>query len=240
MNDAALLDLWEAAWPLAPSPRAQLLARAGGAADDAGPGQRNDAVLRLRSQICGPALRLRACCPGCATDLEFEIDSGALPAPGSSTHDAVHELQHGPIRVRFRAPRTDDLDAVAAPGRTDDTFAAARALFERCIVDARVDGRAIDAAELGADVRQAVADALDAADPLASLAFDLACPACATRFDAPLDLAGVTFAELRHRAEGVLADVATLAQAYGWREHEVLALTPLRRAAYLQLAGADG
>ena len=38
-------------------------------------------------------------------------------------------------------------------------------------------------------------------------------------------------------AERTLADVDTLARAYGWTEAEVMELSPTRRAAYLQLLG---
>lgn len=236
MNDAALLDLWEAAWPLPPLRRAQMLARAAGAAPGAGLGVRNGALLRLREHLFGDGLTLRAGCPACRTELEFEIDTRALPAP-TRADDTLHELTLEQTHVRFRAPTDDDLEALAELALADDASAAARALFERCIVDAQVAGRPCVAAALDLEVQQAVAQALDAADPLAGLEFDLACSACELHFAAPLDLASVVYAELRHRAEAVLADVASLAQAYGWRERDVLALTPLRRAAYLQLAG---
>ena len=235
MNDAALLELWETAWPLPPLQRARWLAQAAGAADGAGLGACNAALLRLRSSFCGPTLPLLASCPACATELEFEVDTRALPA--TSAGAALHELTLGDTWVRFRAPTADDLGLLTP---ADTPGAAARALFERCVVEAGIAGQPLPAAALSADVQQAVAQALDAADPLASLEFDLACPACERPFAAPLDVAGVTYAELRHRAEAVLADVAALAQAYGWRESDVLALSPLRRAAYLQLAGAAG
>lgn len=238
MNDAALLDLWEAAWPLPPLRRARMLARAAGAAPGAGLGVCNGALLRLRGQLFGHSLTLRAGCPECNTELEFEIDTRALPAPASAD-DTLHELTLEQSHVRFRAPTDDDLEATELT-LAGDASAAARALFERCVVDARVAGRPCAAAALDLEVQQAVAQALDAADPLAGLEFDLACSACDFHFAAPLDLASVVYAELRHRAEAVLADVASLAQAYGWREHDVLELTPLRRAAYLQLAGASG
>jgi len=234
MNDAALLALWEAAWPLPPLRRAQCLAQAAGAAPDASLGACNAALLRLRAGLAGPALQLLARCPECAAELEFEIDTRALPVAGAA--DGLHELQSGDTRVRFRAPTAEDLAALAGFG---DAATAARALFERCIVDASASGRSLAPAELNADMQRAVAQALDLADPLAALAFDLACPACERAFTAPLDLAAVTHAELRHCAEAVLADVAALAGAYGWREGDVLALSPLRRAAYLQLAGAS-
>jgi hypothetical protein len=43
---------------------------------------------------------------------------------------------------------------------------------------------------------------------------------------------------LQLAAERLLLDVDALARAYGWSEAQVLALPPLRRAAYLQMVGA--
>jgi hypothetical protein len=40
------------------------------------------------------------------------------------------------------------------------------------------------------------------------------------------------------RARALLAEVHSLARAYGWTEPEILALSPQRRAAYLEMAGA--
>jgi hypothetical protein len=38
------------------------------------------------------------------------------------------------------------------------------------------------------------------------------------------------------RAERLLLDIDTLARNYGWSESEVIALSPTRRAAYVQMA----
>ena len=40
-----------------------------------------------------------------------------------------------------------------------------------------------------------------------------------------------------HGSERLVADVHALAYAYGWREGDVLALTPARREVYLELTG---
>lgn len=237
MNDSTLLQLWEAALPLPAPRRAQLLAQAGGAASPATLGAANLALLQLHERLCGTALPLRATCPQCAAELEFTLDTavlaGAAAAPPAA---AAHEFTLGDLRLRFRLPNADDLQALAAIASAE---AAARALFERCVLHAESAGRELPAAALDASVRDAVASAIDRLEPLASLAFDLVCAECSHGFQAPLDLAAVTYAELCHRAEQALADVAALAHAYGWREADVLALSPVRRAAYLQLCGAE-
>ena len=154
--------------------------------------------------------------------------------------DDAHTLTLGDERVRFRAPCSDDVAALqpTAEAAAGDAAAFARAVFDRCVVDAHIGGAPVLAAALSGAVQHAVAERLDALDPLAGIAIDIACARCSHAFSAPLDLAQLLWTELRHRAEQLLADVAALANAYGWREADVLALSPTRRAAYLQLAGA--
>lgn len=235
MNDTALLQLWEAALPLPRARRTHLLAQAGGAQESATLGAANRALLHLHAHLCGTALALHAACPQCTAELEFTLDTAALAATSPPLSSAAeHEVKLGEVQVRFRLPNADDLLALEAVGHAE---AAAQALFERCVLQAEAAGRALRADELDAAVREAVAAAIDDIEPLASLAFDLTCAECGHAFQAPLDLAAVAYAELCHGAEQVLADVAALAHAYGWREADVLALSPVRRAAYLQLAG---
>ncbi len=239
MNDAELLALWEQALPLAPPARDRVLGRAAGAAPNATLGQCNHALLRLRERWFGRRLALRVVCPRCADELDFEVDSARIGLTSEAADAAAgtpQQIEHGSLRLHFRAPRADDLEALADNAQANASAEAfARALFERCVIG--VDGAA-EGAVLSADMQTAVAQQIDAIDPQASLDFALDCPACGHAFNAPLDLAALLWSELRHRAEQLLADVAALAHAYGWREADVLALTPTRRAAYLQLAQA--
>jgi hypothetical protein len=63
----------------------------------------------------------------------------------------------------------------------------------------------------------------------------LTCPDCDARWDAPLDIASFLWSEVQAWALRTLADVHTLARAYGWAEADILALSPPRRQAYLEL-----
>ena len=75
-----------------------------------------------------------------------------------------------------------------------------------------------------------------ALDPAAALSFAVDCPACACQWDAAFDPARSLWSFVQSRAEQTLLDVDALARRYGWNEAEVLALSPTRRRAYLQLA----
>jgi hypothetical protein len=76
------------------------------------------------------------------------------------------------------------------------------------------------------------------ADPLIETLLDLVCPACAQRWQAVLDIVAYLTREMAHQARHLLADVHRLASAYGWGEQEILALSPVRRRAYVEMAGA--
>ena len=53
---------------------------------------------------------------------------------------------------------------------------------------------------------------------------------------APLDVGRLVWREVAGaRPSGCSLDIDALARAYGWTEADVLALTPMRRAAYLQM-----
>jgi hypothetical protein len=64
------------------------------------------------------------------------------------------------------------------------------------------------------------------------------CPACGTHQVLDLDIGRFLWREVSVAARRMLAEVHLLASAYGWAERDVLALSPARRAAYLELAGA--
>lgn len=73
------------------------------------------------------------------------------------------------------------------------------------------------------------------ADPQADVELALTCPGCGIAWGVPFDIGMFLWWELDARARRLLQDVSVLASAYGWREADVLALTPRRRQLYLEL-----
>jgi hypothetical protein len=73
------------------------------------------------------------------------------------------------------------------------------------------------------------------ADPGAWIELALGCPGCGEEWSAPFDIVSFLWAEVEARARELLEEVHALASAYGWGEGEVLALSPERREAYLEL-----
>ncbi len=83
---------------------------------------------------------------------------------------------------------------------------------------------------------EAAVNALAELDPAADLRFDLVCPACGHGWEPLFDVAAFLWAAVERWALLTLRDVHQLALAYGWRESDVLALSPLRRQLYLEMA----
>lgn len=230
-RDAQLLALWEAAVGTRGVARERALL--GHAPDSLA--ERNRLALQRYAALFGEQAGLIGRCAQCGTTVEFAIDArrcaAALPAPGEHAREGGdggpqwHALDGRDGAPRFRLPTPDDLHALDG---MDDPGTFADALLARC-----VEG-GLPAAP---DVREAIGARMQALMPGATLEFSLQCPDCRHAWDAPLDPVDLLWRVLRAQAERLLADVALIAQRFGWAERDILALGPVRRAAYLQLAG---
>lgn len=235
---AAILTLWERGIAVAPAYRADAMLEADHEAA-ASLGARNAALLSLRAQLLGRTQALRCTCVHCGGLNEFTIDCDALSrtlAPPTGV-DGIHALKAGEYVVEFRIPVRDDIRA-AAVARDDESFALA--LLSRCVlrcVDA--DGNVCESSDLPFEAREAVAQAMERIEPGATIEFDVVCAECGAAWSAPMDCADVVWSEIQSRAERILLEIDVLARAYGWHEQQVLALSDVRRAAYLQLASAS-
>lgn len=220
------LALWERARARHPVDRALLMFGAAAPAlswpelADATVGMRDGALLALRCAQFGPRLEATADCPRCGELLSFELDLQALRLPPATVTEV--EVQGH----RLRLPSSRDLAAVA---HAADAAEAVRGLLARC-------GLGAGAAALADEALAAIDAALAAADPQADLSLALHCEACGHRFEADLDPAALLWQDVEQLARRTLNDVDTLARAYGWSEAQILALSPLRRAAYVELA----
>lgn len=236
---AALLRLWEQGQGAAPPERALLLlaaaepGRAWEALGDLPLGARDGRILRLREGLFGRALTALADCPHCAARVEVALDTEALHTPEPAQIEFETE-RHG-IRLRFRLPNGHDLVACAACGEVD---AAERQLLARCLLEAVREGRPLPPSELPPSAVAHVMNGMAAADPGADVELELRCPACRESWETGLDIAAYLWVELQDWALRILREVHQLAAAYGWPESEILALSPLRRRLYLEMAAS--
>jgi hypothetical protein len=73
-------------------------------------------------------------------------------------------------------------------------------------------------------------------DPQADVQLAMACPACSHEWQLTFDILSFFWNEINAWASRILDEVHTLASAYGWREADILALSPHRRQLYLERA----
>jgi hypothetical protein len=230
----ALLELWERARGQPPGHRALMLLVhcAGLSLEDAG--GRDRALIAARRDLFGRRLQSRADCPACGAMLELEFDLGDLPAPIARESGATLRVDR--CDVRWRLPNAGDLAAIS---RFSSGEAAHDELLRRCVLAVRpTEGDSELPRELWPDgVLSAVEGAMAAADPDADFPVAMRCDNCHHRWEMAFDIVAFLWSELEMLAQQLLGDVHRLARAYGWRESDILGLSALRRAAYLEMCG---
>ena len=238
LDAEALLTVWERAVGRPPSVRDDVLLQglANDCASDVPLGERNAMLLGMHARIFGPDLALISHCPGCATVTQFAANCDVMVAELAPAHaTTAHELEVQGHRVRFRLPHASD---VAASSHASSENEFAESLVARCVQSCTDNGQPVAPSALPSHVLDALSQRMESLDPGASLSFALQCPECSMRWDAQLDAAELLWQKIQTESERLLFDVDTLARAYGWTEAQVLQLSPMRRAAYLQMAMA--
>jgi hypothetical protein len=228
LSPPGVLDLWERGLNLHPLDRGVLALRAGWpeaseSVADWPLGRRNRALAALR-RACFGELRGRTTCPQCGEPVEFGLDGGTLAEPSDVEIETVSVAGE-----TFRLPTSRILASVVDE---PDSGTAAAKLCDRC----RTGGAEREQGPLTADDVERIGEAMALADPLAEIAFAFECPSCGAEFHEGLDLAEFFWREIEAEAKRLLEEVHALASAYGWRERDVLALSPVRRAYYLERA----
>jgi hypothetical protein len=236
---AQLLQVWERGGD--PSAAARGLLLLGCSCDDEAPadalaalplGRRDALLLELRERLFGTAIEAVATCPQCAAMIEatFRCDDLRLSAPPIDA-SALEHVTHG-TRVQFRLPDSHDLLALE---HCSDAGAARGLLLERCVLAAQQGGEPRDVRSLPHELQTELAQAMAQADPQADLQLAFRCPDCDHAWQPLFDIARFLWQELHAWALHLLREVDTLAATYHWAEADILALSPRRRQAYLEL-----
>lgn len=197
-------------------------------------GRRDRLLIALRERTFGPRLTSLATCDACGESLELSFDCSDISAGGGTQTPAELSVEAEGYEAHFRLPNNGDLIAVA---RCADADAARRGLLERCVTSATRGGSLVAPAELPGAVVDAVEAGMSDADPQADVRLALDCPACGHNFLAAFDVVAYFWSEINAWAYRLLGEVHTLASAYGWREEDILALSPWRRHVYLDMVG---
>lgn len=219
------LDLLTAAWPETPREEFARLSL----------GQRDDRLLALRELLFGPELVGLAACPACGERVECRVPTAELRAADQGGAPEAQRVCVDGYEVRFRLPNSEDLLAVGDGGDLDGW---SRRLLARCVEEARGPGEGRPVPELPAAVVAAVAEQMARVDPLGDVELGLTCRVCGHRWSTSFDIVSFLWREIDTWAERLLREVHALAGAYGWREADILALSPQRRRVYLELVGA--
>ena len=200
-------------------------------------GRRDAELLKLREQIFGPRMIGQADCPACGEQVELNFATADICTELSGEPDEAFTLQTNGHELQFRLPNSLDLAEISSIPVTAGSDLT-RSLLERCLISARQEREEITADRLPAEVAQAVSEKMSEVDPQGDMQLVLNCPHCANRWHAPLDIVSFLWSEIHAWAVRMLRDVHALASAYGWREADILAMSPQRRQAYLELVEA--
>ena len=195
-------------------------------------GERDRSLLTLREWTFGRQLASVSNCPACGERLEWTVDTENLRVSKEGESPAEVLFEDNDYRVSFRVPNTLDVEAATS---ADNATNARRLLLERCVTAARIDGAKLAAADLPDELAETIAKQMTLADPQADIQVDLTCPSCPHRWQAIFDIESFFWNEINAWAQRILSEVHILASAYGWRESDILNLTPWRRQFYLGL-----
>ena len=113
-------------------------------------GMRNQRLLRLHRQHCGPRLEACARCTACAEQIEFDVPTEAVLGLPPAAADAFVEIGN----ARFRLPRISDLVRLEQEGANEPVPLR---LARLCLIEG--------APRLDAALLARLGDAFDQADP---------------------------------------------------------------------------
>ncbi len=193
-------------------------------------GQRDSLLLTMREQLFGSQLASIASCPKCGEQLEFSCTVGDIrvsPKP-LCTGELILELDN--YTIQYRLPNSLDLELAT---RHLNPVTVPQRILQSCILSVQHQQVNCEVADLPEMVLDAIAAHMAQTDPQADLQIALTCPACSHQWQSPFDIVHFLWSELHGWAQRTLIDVHRLALAYGWREVDILAMSPQRRQFYL-------
>jgi hypothetical protein len=197
-------------------------------------GKRDALLLSFREILFGSQFSATTRCPHCGSmiDLGFsssEVRTNALDEQAETFFVSVREYE-----FKCRVPDSRDLLAVM---HKPDQDSITNALFEQCVSQKQPHDLAVSLTSLPEDVSEAVVAEIAKRDPQGDIRFNLSCPDCSHHWEAIFDIVSFIWNEICAWAGRLMRQVHTLALAYGWREVDILSLSPLRRQVYLELLG---
>ena len=230
-----MLEVWERGLAESPLQRSLMLLSAASAEPievTAGlsAGRRDARLLSLREWAFGPHLAAVASCPRCGERLDLNFRTSDVRVGAEAETAGSWPLDVAGYELRCRAPNSLDLIAIA---NLRDRAEARRQLVERCLSEITREGAPIAVEQLPDEVIDAAVERIAQTDPQADVQLALSCPQCEHQWQAAFDIGPFFWSEIHGWAQRILREVHALASAYGWREMDILMMSPWRRQFYL-------
>lgn len=189
---------------------------------------RRDAVLfQLRRMLFGEGFNSVACCPHCLAEVELTFAVSDIWRDDERSAEGAGLLEVDGFHVSYRVPGSTDLEAACHMSTVDS---ARQCLLDRCVLSVAPEGR-----ELTEAVEAAVVAAIAARDPDADRRIGVVCQECGESWEEIFDIATWLSHEIGAFVRRIVREVHSLAAAYGWREEDILAMSPTRRQLYLNI-----
>jgi hypothetical protein len=233
-----LLNLWENGQGRSSVERALLLLEASDpetgmdALASLSIGQRDGRLLTLREWIFGPTVVSLTSCPQCGECLEQTFAIEDVRVPKAMECSSSLSVEADGYVVQFRLPNSQDLAAII---RTADVREARQRLAEQCILAVSHVSEQDPIGPIPESAIQAVAERMAQVDPQGDIQLALSCPSCSRQWEESFDILSFLWSELTAWSTRMLDQVHRLASAYGWREADILEMSPSRREFYLSM-----
>lgn len=193
-------------------------------------------LFAVRCGLFGERFAATVPCAGCGARLQVDFELRDVVSQSAAEPRKRIELRTSDdVSVAIRVPRIADVQCAAAALSATD---ARQIILQRCIEYAASGSRPMQLGELSAAALSEIDAQLERADPDANVVLQTHCPTCNSSAEHLFDIAGFLWAEIEVEAIRLLREVHQLARGYGWRESDILAMTPLRRRAYLEMLPA--
>ncbi|WP_141340270.1 hypothetical protein [Bradyrhizobium sp. USDA 3458] len=193
---------------------------------------RDRRLIELRLATFGDTLSCIANCPGCGQPLEFELEASSL-LDGLGAASAPEALTFQGWEINLRPLDSRDLAAAARTGNREQ--AAALLVCRALDVLRRPEGD--DGSDVPDAIRRAAEDRICQREAAEDIVLNLGCFACGMVWSAGFDIAEHLWTEVDSAARHLVGEVVALAKCFGWHEADILALSPVRRRAYLEALG---
>jgi hypothetical protein len=196
-------------------------------------GQRDQYLMAVREATFGQELAAFTGCPTCQEQLEFTCTTADMRInSGASPEHSSYQISIEKYECVFRVPTSLDLATIV---HVRNSTVARQMLLERCILQIRYEDTEAVPIALPEVVTTALAEHMARHDPQAEVQIDFTCPVCGHSWSQLFDIAGFIWIEITTAAKRLLQAVHTLARAYGWCEADILALSAVRRAFYIEM-----